>query len=71
MKIIDLLNMIAESKEVPENIKYKEKWYKLIEYGNDTKLYQCLEEPFEIFVAKTDDLNETLEITGNKESEEN
>lgn len=71
MKIIELLNMIAECKKVPENIKYKEKWYKLIEYGNDTKLYQCVEEPFEIFVVKTDDLNETLEIIENEESEEN
>ena len=71
MKIIDLLNMIAECKKVPENIKYKEEIYKLIDYGNDTKLYQCLEEPFEIFVVKTDDLNETLEIIENKESEEN
>lgn len=40
----------------------EDKWHKLIEYGNKTKFYQCMVEPFELFIIRTDDLNDTVEI---------
>ena len=62
IKVIDLLNMISKGEEVPGKISYNGNDYKLVEYGETTKLYQCLSEPYELFNIKTDRLNDTVEI---------
>ena len=62
MKVIDLLNKIANGEEVSEKIYYDGNDYKLVEYGETTKLYQCLSEPYELINIKTDRLNDEVEI---------
>ena len=62
MKVIDLLNKIANGEELPDKIFYDGNDYKLVEYGETTKLYQCLSEPYELFNINTDRLNEEVEI---------
>ena len=62
MKVIDLLNKIAKGEDVPNEIYYKGNDYKLVDYGETTKLYQCLSEPYELFNIKTDRLNDEVEI---------
>ena len=34
----------------------------MVEYGETTKLYQCLNEPYELINIKTDRLNDEVEI---------
>ena len=62
MKVIELLTKIANGEEVPDKIYYDGNDYKLVEYGETTKLYQCLSEPYELINIKTDRLNEKVEI---------
>ena len=62
MKVIDLLNKIATGEEGPNKIFYDGNDYKLVEYGETTKLYQCLSEPYEPINIRTDRLNEEVGI---------
>lgn len=39
MKVIDLLNKIANDKEVPTTIKYQDNYYNLIRKYNDKKWF--------------------------------
>ena len=62
MKVIDLLNKIANCEEVPKKIIINDIIYYLIDYGNDTKLYQSIVEPYDILNIKTNKLNNEVEI---------
>ena len=62
MKVIELLNKIANGEEVPDKIHYGLYDYKLVEYNKTTKLYQCLSEPYELIDIKTNCLNDEVEI---------
>lgn len=69
IKIIDLLNKIANGEEVPLKIHYGFDDYKLISYGYKTKIYQCLNKPYNVFSVKTDCLNDEVEIIEDKKIE--
>ena len=62
MKVIDLLNKIANGEELPDKIFFDGNDYKLVEYGETTKLYQCLSEPYELIDIRTNCLNDEIEI---------
>ena len=64
MKIIDLLNMIAEGKEVPKKIKYVKYNYEAYTYDNDIKDYISDRGNYGLFATATltHILNDTVEI---------
>ena len=62
MKIIDLLNKIANGEEPPNKIKYEGKEYI---YQDQPRNYQCLSEPYEMLkICDGWDLNNEVEILG-------
>ena len=69
IRVIDLLNKIANGEEVPDKIHYGLYDYKLVEYNKTTKLYQCLSEPYELIDIKTNCLNDEVEIIEDKKIE--
>lgn len=64
IKIIDLLNMIAEGKEVPKKIKYMKYNYEAYTYNNDYKDYVSDRGNYGLFETTnaTHILNDTVEI---------
>lgn len=64
MKIIDLLNLIAEGKEVPKKIKYMKYNYEAYTYNNDYKDYVSDRGNYGLFETTnaTHILNDTVEI---------
>ena len=62
MKVIDLLNKIANGEEVPKLIMTSGERFVLIDYGKDTKIYQMIEEPYTRLDINTSCLNDEVEI---------
>ena len=62
MKVIDLLNKIANGEEVPKKVKYYDVTYEYVDYNNDFNKYRGIEHITIFLFDIIDNLNDEVEI---------